>query len=406
MAITFPSSASLTLRLITGSALSYEQMDNNWVALRDVDQNIINVIQGAAYTGSSNTFTQPQTFASSLGVSGSLYGNVARFSNQVFSTFNGVGFMGTASWATNVVNGGGSGSANQDLQSVTTVGNRTSQSIEIYDPAQATNTVSHYSLVVGKGSAATGYHSFAQGTQVQALGTGSHAQGIGTTASIDGQHVEGTWNLTDNSALWIVGNGTSSTNKSNLISAYSNKVTITGSLNVTGSITGSLFGTASWAVSASRAATSSYISSNNLAVLSAYSSLDQTLPAASQATMSFENISISDNITLAGTNKITFLQTGTYNIQFSAQINTLAGQDVTYIWFAKNGLDIVNSNTEIRVKASDPSVAAWNWVDNFSSGNTFEIRWGATSTNVILDAVIPSVGPAIPSTVLTVNQIK
>jgi hypothetical protein len=50
---------------------------------------------------------------------------------------------------------------------------------------------------------------------------------------------------------FILGNGTSDANRSNLIFAAGNTVQITGSLDVSGSITGSLQGTASYATTAS-----------------------------------------------------------------------------------------------------------------------------------------------------------
>jgi len=83
MAIVFPNSASVTLRQVQGTPLTYDQMDGNWVSLQTVDQEIINVIEGAAYVTESNTFTQNQVFAAGVGISGSLSGSIARFSGQV-----------------------------------------------------------------------------------------------------------------------------------------------------------------------------------------------------------------------------------------------------------------------------------------------------------------------------------
>jgi hypothetical protein len=51
------------------------------------------------------------------------------------------------------------------------------------------------------------------------------------------------YNITSSvQSAFILGNGTSNTNRSNLIFAAGNQVQITGSLNVSGSITGSLQG--------------------------------------------------------------------------------------------------------------------------------------------------------------------
>ena len=118
MAVIFPTTASLLYRQTilpwyngsnapgSGSQgeLSYSNMDYNWYNLNVASYQTIEVLKGAAYTGSSNTFTLPQTFLSNVGISGSLTGSSAIFSGQVKSNYIGIGFAGTASWAVNVVN--------------------------------------------------------------------------------------------------------------------------------------------------------------------------------------------------------------------------------------------------------------------------------------------------------------
>jgi len=129
MAIIFPQTASLTLRLVQGTPLTYQQMDDNWIALRNVDQQIIDVVTSSAFVNESNTFTLPQTFLSNVGISSSLFGTIASFNNRVFSTYNGVGFVGTASWALNTV--GGSAGSVGTLEQVTSLGNTTNQGVDI-----------------------------------------------------------------------------------------------------------------------------------------------------------------------------------------------------------------------------------------------------------------------------------
>jgi hypothetical protein len=113
MSVTFPNTASILYRQETspwyngfnapGSGsdgqLTFDNMDYNWYGLNSASYQTIEVIKGAAYTGSANTFTEPQTFTSNVGISGSLTGSMARFSGQVISDYPGVGFFGTASWS-------------------------------------------------------------------------------------------------------------------------------------------------------------------------------------------------------------------------------------------------------------------------------------------------------------------
>jgi len=114
-----------------------------------------------------------------------------------------------------------------------------------------------YSHAEGLASTAIGDHSHAEGTDTLSVGASSHAEGLGTIALGYYQHVQGQYNIASSvGGAFIHGNGTLDNNRSNLIYAAGNQVQITGSLNVSGSITGSLFGTSSYATNA---LTASYI---------------------------------------------------------------------------------------------------------------------------------------------------
>jgi hypothetical protein len=105
-----------------------------------------------------------------------------------------------------------------------------------------------YSHAEGNNTVASGNVSHAEGNSTIASGSYSHAEGFGTIASGDFQHVQGTYNKSSSFiGAFILGNGTDNSNRSNLIFASGSSVQITGSLNVSGSITGSLLGTASFA---------------------------------------------------------------------------------------------------------------------------------------------------------------
>jgi hypothetical protein len=121
---------------------------------------------------------------------------------------------------------------------------------------QANGTGSH---AEGYGTQANGDYSHAEGFNTVTTTDFAHAEGIGTIANLY-QHAQGAYNISSPVAsAFILGNGTSDINRSNLIFAAGNQVQITGSLNVSGSITGSLFGTSSFALSSSQAQTASSI---------------------------------------------------------------------------------------------------------------------------------------------------
>lgn len=67
----------------------------------------------------------------------------------------------------------------------------------------------------GCNSEAKGSYSHAEGYYTLASGAQAHAEGEGTIAKGENQHVSGSYNIEDTSSLVIVGNGSSSSSKSN-----------------------------------------------------------------------------------------------------------------------------------------------------------------------------------------------
>ena len=115
-----------------------------------------------------------------------------------------------------------------------------------------TKAIGNYSHAEGDNTQAKGDYSHAEGQETIASGSYSHAEGYQTIALANHQHVQGQFNAVSSvPAAFIVGNGTDDGNRSNLIYAAGNEVQITGSLKVTNGITGSLYGTASRALTAS-----------------------------------------------------------------------------------------------------------------------------------------------------------
>jgi hypothetical protein len=88
-----------------------------------------------------------------------------------------------------------------------------------------------------------GDYSHAEGANTQAIGIASHAAGLNTVASGSYQSVIGQYNISSSAqSAFIIGNGTSNANRSNLLFASGSTVQISGSLSVTGStnLTGNL----------------------------------------------------------------------------------------------------------------------------------------------------------------------
>lgn len=155
--------------------------------------------------------------------------------------------------------------------------------------AEGVGTVAEgaYSHAEGFLSKTTGASSHAEGVRTLASGIGAHAEGVFTTASGDyshaegrntiaagaHQHVQGQYNVTSSvQSAFIIGNGISDANRSNLVFAAGSQVIISGSLLlpliqsqslstivVANTSSGELFYTTQ-----AIAATASYVSSSNV----------------------------------------------------------------------------------------------------------------------------------------------
>jgi hypothetical protein len=161
-----------------------------------------------------------------------------------------------------------------------------------------TQAIGEYSHAEGRITEATGASSHAEGYLTTATGDYSHAEGYETIALGTYQHVQGQYNISSTvQSAFIHGNGEDENSRSNLIYAHDSIVEITGSLKVSGSITGSLFGTSSWAnsaVSSSFSATASY---SQQAVSSSFAQTASFAPSYLPLTGG----TISGNLTVIGT---------------------------------------------------------------------------------------------------------
>jgi hypothetical protein len=221
---------------------------------------------------------------------------------------------------------------------------------------------------------------------------------------------------------------------------------ITGSLNVTQGITGSLFGTASWATNAIIATTAlnggvtqllagpnvTLSPTNGLGQVtisstsggggfntatgsygSFYSTQTQTNVAGTARSMSLNTTDITNGVSVSGsTNPFnTYIKTenaGVYDIQFSAQVDkTDSGTDEIWIWLRKNGTNLTDTATSIQLVGNGAHyVAAWNFFVNAAANDYFQLMWYSPDANVRLHAEAGfGVVPGIPSLIVTANRV-
>lgn len=140
-----------------------------------------------------------------------------------------------------------------------------------------------------------------------------------------------------------------------------------------------------------------------------YDTTTQTAAAINTAyAMTFNQTDLSYGVELGTpTSRVYVRSEGIFNIQFSAQLNKAsAAIGNVYIWFRINGVDQANSATQVSLSGSNAaSVAAWNFVYKFKSGDYFELMWSTSDTGCQIQAAAASgVVPGIPSIILTVTD--
>lgn len=141
-----------------------------------------------------------------------------------------------------------------------------------------------------------------------------------------------------------------------------------------------------------------------------YDTTSQTAAAINTAyAVTFNTTDQSVGVTIGSpSSRIVVNTPGIYNFQHSIQlINTSGGDHSIWIWYRKNGTDISNSATEIKVqKNNTEQFAAWNFFVPMQVNDYVELMWSVSDTAVQLLAVseAPPV-PAVPSVIMTVNYI-
>jgi hypothetical protein len=134
------------------------------------------------------------------------------------------------------------------------------------------------------------------------------------------------------------------------------------------------------------------------------SNQDQTVTANTATLMTLNTTDFANEVSIA-TSKITVVNAGIYNLQFSAQLENSnnAPQDV-FIWLKQNGTDIVGSTGKVGMPArknpGDPfhSIVGWNYFVSMTAGQYIEIYWSTTSADVSIQFYAASGSPTKPAT--------
>lgn len=130
---------------------------------------------------------------------------------------------------------------------------------------------------------------------------------------------------------------------------------------------------------------------------------DQTATVNTATLMTLNTTDFSNQVSISSS-KITVVNAGIYNLQFSAQFENIDTQlhDV-YIWLRQNGTDITGSTGFVSIPnkhggIDGHSIIGWNYYLSMQLGDYVEIYWSTTSADVSIQHLAASGTPTKPST--------
>ena len=288
------------------------------------------------------------------------------------------------------ITAGGNGSQSQGISFTRYRGNRDSNlSVQANDQLGAFGFLGYNgtSLYTARSASIQGVVDSAYVTNATVITSGFKLTSVNTSNQND------FWFYSNgNARLGLVGGGnttfqTDATVFVNNLDATSN-ANVAGNLNVTGTI-----------------------SYNTRTFGSFTSNVTQTSAGANTTNyMTFNNDEGSNGVSIVSNSQITVARTGRYNIQFSAQLSHDTNQTANVeIWLTKNGSAVANTNGRLTLVKDQPTIAAWNFLDNVTSANSYyQIAWASPDTNMELvayDTANTISGVAIPSIIATVVPV-
>lgn len=113
-------------------------------------------------------------------------------------------------------------------------------------------------------------------------------------------------------------------------------------------------------------------------------------------------------VSVVSGSRVTVASAGTYNLQFSAQLDKTSGATANVkIWLRKNGVDVPDTASTVAIQGTAAeTVPAWNFVLTLAASDYIQFMWSTDDVSAHLStfpAVAPA--PAIPSVIVTVTQV-
>jgi len=142
------------------------------------------------------------------------------------------------------------------------------------------------------------------------------------------------------------------------------------------------------------------------------SGVDQTATANTATIMTFNVTDYSNDVSMVSSSKITVVNSGVYNLQWSGQFeNTDTQLHDASVWIRVNGADVVGSNGLISVPnkhggVNGHTIAAWNYFVQLNAGDYVELWWSTDDAQVSLQYYAAGTGPTRPTTASVIATLS
>jgi len=142
------------------------------------------------------------------------------------------------------------------------------------------------------------------------------------------------------------------------------------------------------------------------------SNVDQTATINTATAMTFNVTDYSNDVSVVSSSRITVVNSGIYNLQWSGQFeNTDTQLHDANVWIRVNGADVVGSNGLISVPnkhggINGHTVAAWNYFVELNSSDYIELYWATDNAGVSLQYYAAGTSPVHPTTASVIATLS
>jgi len=142
------------------------------------------------------------------------------------------------------------------------------------------------------------------------------------------------------------------------------------------------------------------------------SGVDQTATVNTATVMTFNVTDYSNDVSVVSNSKITVVNSGVYNLQWSGQFENADTQlhDAS-VWIRVNGTDVVGSDSLISVPnkhggVNGHTIAAWNYFVQLNAGDYVELWWSTDDAQVSLQYYAAGTSPTRPTTASVIATLS